>query len=129
MLAHKRKPLLASRTAFALGLVLCVAAGLGALLLVSGLPSGRIVIRMSDTGFSPSRLTIKKGQVVTFVNEGEHDHWPASNIHPTHEVDAEFDPRKPIPPGQSWSFAFQKSGVWRFHDHLYPESGGVIIAE
>lgn len=84
---------------------------------------------MSDDGYESSKITIKKGTTMRFVNHGADDRWPASNIHPTHEIYPEFDPQKPIVPASEWSFAFDKTGVWYFHDHLSPEITGSIIVE
>ncbi len=74
-------------------------------------------VTISDTGFSPSHLTIKVGETVTFKNIGTTEHWPASDIHPSHEIYPEFDPKQSLAPGESWSFRFEKPGVWRMHDH------------
>lgn len=87
------------------------------------------VIVMKDEGYEPSKITIKKGTTVHFKNQGKDDRWPASNIHPTHEIYPEFDPQKPIVPGNEWSFTFDKAGIWYFHDHLSPEITGSIIVE
>lgn len=93
-------------------------------------PSGReIVIAMNKDGFSPDKITVKKGDSVKFVNEDTQDHWPASNIHPTHDIYPEFDPKAPVKPGQSWSFTFGKEGIWRYHDHLHPSLIGTVVAE
>lgn len=108
------------------GAILVVVLGLSWLLWRGG---PRHVIAVTEEGFHPPRLTIRVGETVTFRNDGRHDHWPASNIHPTHEVYPEFDAQKPIVPGQSWSFRFDRSGTWRFHDHLYPQAGGLVRAE
>jgi len=83
-------------------------------------------IHMDETGFSPRELTIKRNDVVIFENTGVEAHWPASNIHPTHEEYVEFDPARPIPAGQSWSFIFSEEGTWKFHDHLFPEFLGTV---
>ncbi len=91
--------------------------------------SGKVVtIVMTDDGFSPSEVTIKEGDKVTFVNEGKNPHWPASNFHPTHGIYPEFDPLKGILPGDEWSFIL-KVGKWHFHDHLYPSFTGTIVVE
>lgn len=86
-------------------------------------------IEIDDEKFSPDKITIKKGQTVTFVNRGKEGHWPASNIHPTHGIYPEFDPKEPIPANLSWSFTFDKTGQFRFHNHLFPEMKGMIIVE
>ena len=87
------------------------------------------VIEFKNGQYNPSKITIKQNQKVTFVNQSDQDIWPASNIHPTHSIYPEFDPQKPVKPGQSWSFTFTKAGIWRFHDHLSPEITGTITVE
>lgn len=83
-------------------------------------------IHIDEKGFSSTDITIKQGEKIIFENTGKKDHWPASNIHPTHSIYSEFDPKKGIKPGESWSFVFDKAGSWRFHDHLFPEFTGTI---
>lgn len=91
--------------------------------------SNVFTISMDDQKFIPNEITIKKGQTVTFVNQGKENHWPASNIHPTHGIYPEFDPKEPIYPGLSWSFTFDKTGQFRFHDHLFPEIKGLVTVK
>lgn len=86
-------------------------------------------IIFTDNGFAPQRITIKARSSLTFINKSESDFWPASNIHPTHEIYPGFDAAKPIAPASSWSFRFDKVGEWRYHDHLAPQFSGVIIVE
>lgn len=88
-----------------------------------------VVINMSDKAFLPAQLKVKKGTAVTFLNKGKELRWPASNIHPTHQIYPEFDPKGPVSPGASWSFTFNKVGKWRFHDHLVSGVVGVITVE
>lgn len=85
-----------------------------------------VTVLMQEDSFSPENLTIKKGTTVTFKNVDKVARWPASNIHPTHTIYPEFDPLQPIDPGQSWSFRFDKVGVWKDHDHLIPSIRGTI---
>lgn len=86
-------------------------------------------IQMFDDRYEPKTLTIKKGEAVKFVNSGNKPHWPASNIHPTHEIYPEFDPRRGIDPGSDWEFRFDQAGEWRYHDHLFPGLTGSITVE
>lgn len=87
------------------------------------------IIKMTASGFSPEFLKVKKGTKIIFKNEIDDIRWPASNIHPTHDIYPEFDPKKPIKKGQSWSFTFDKIGIWQFHDHIYPYLTGKITVE
>src|SRR5262245_55787372 len=41
-----------------------------------------------------------------------------------HLIYPEFDPRRPIGPGERWSFRFSRPGTWKFHDHLTPDMTG-----
>lgn len=84
------------------------------------------VINMEDGQFNPSKVFVKQNDVVSFNNVGKEDHWPASDIHPTHTIYPEFDPKKGIKPSEKWQFKFEKAGVWRFHDHLNPAISGEI---
>ncbi|OGE87791.1 MAG: hypothetical protein A3J07_03705 [Candidatus Doudnabacteria bacterium RIFCSPLOWO2_02_FULL_49_13] len=77
-------------------------------------------------GFNPATLTIKKGDLVKFVNTDSKPHWPASAPHPTHTDYPEFDSKRAIAPGETWSFTFGKVGSWKFHDHLNSSSFGKI---
>lgn len=80
-----------------------------------------LVVSMTEKGYSPSEVTARVGQTVTFVNETlDMDFWPASDPHPVHTDYQAFDSMAPIPPGQSWSFTFEQPGVWAMHDHLSP---------
>lgn len=81
---------------------------------------------MTTQGFEPKEITIQKGETVVFVNEAPEDRWPASNIHPTHEIYPEFDPKTKVAPGKSWQFTFDKAGTWKYHDHLIPTDSGTV---
>jgi len=93
------------------------------------LATGEVIIHMTDAGYEPNKITIQKGTMVTFVNDGQNEHWPASNIHPTHGIYPKFDPQKNIAPGESWSFTFDKAGIWHMHDHTYPQITGTITVQ
>ena len=54
------------------------------------------VVEFTDDGFVPKRLEIEVGQQVRFVNVSESSLWPASNIHPTHQIFPEFDSGNPV---------------------------------
>lgn len=86
-------------------------------------------IKMDETGFSPKTFEIEVGEPVIFKNVGKKGHWPASNIHPTHGIYPEFDPKREIAPGDTWTFVFKKTGVFRMHDHVFPEFTGVITVK
>ncbi|MEX2008012.1 MAG: hypothetical protein WD850_00735 [Candidatus Spechtbacterales bacterium] len=86
-------------------------------------------IRITQEGFFPEEITVQRGDSVVWINEASEYRWPASNLHPTHSIYAEFDPLEPLAPGESWSFRFEQEGSWQYHDHLRPSKEGVIIVE
>ena len=84
------------------------------------------VIEMTPEGFVPQEATIDVNSSVIFVNKDKEARWPASNTHPTHELYPQFDPKHGIKPEESWAFKPTKTGVWKFHDHLFPHYRGVL---
>lgn len=99
------------------------------------------IIEMTSEGFSPNPLTIKKGDVVSFINSDSMSHWPATDNHPTHTLypgsSAEkcgkgaiiFDSCKALTTNMMFEFAVKEEGIWPYHDHLNPSMKGIIIAE
>lgn|SRR3989338_5761036 len=95
-------------------------------------------VEMTADAFTPNTLTINAGDTVTWTNKDTNAHWPASAMHPTHEVYPEtggcigstFDACKEIAPGESWSFTFNQAGSWKYHDHLNPAGPkGTIVVQ
>lgn len=84
------------------------------------------VITLKETGFYPAGIKIEKGETVTFKNETSESFWPASDIHPTHEVYSDFDPKRALKAEEEWSFTFNQVGTWRYHDHISPIYRGTI---
>lgn len=82
---------------------------------------------LTGSGFSPKNLKIKNGDSVIFESKTQSVFWPASDLHPSHLVYPEFDPKEPIKVGSSWRFKFEKKGSWGFHDHLNPSNRGNVV--
>ena len=88
---------------------------------------GSVVVHVTDEGFEPRSITVEAGRTVVFENVGDEAHWPASDDHPTHQEYPGFDPKKPIQPGEEWSFTFDRPGEWGYHDHMNPYLTGEIV--
>lgn len=84
-------------------------------------------VELREDGFSPSELKINRGDIVTFKTTRNSYFWPASDLHPTHTIYPDFDPKEPVAPTETWSFKFEKVGEWKYHDHLAPYFKGKII--
>lgn len=99
--------------------------------------AARVTVTYTASGFSPSTITIQKGDTVVFKNTASDGVWVSSNPHPVHTaypttggcIGSTFDACKPIPPGSSWSFTFGVAGTWGYHDHLNPGKGGTIVVQ
>jgi len=102
-----------------------------------------VVVMYTDNGYEPATVTISQGGTVTFINQSSRDMWTATAIHPTHTVYPGSDIKKcdtapegtlfdacgGIAPGGSFSFTFNESGEWGYHDHLNPRSTGKIVVQ
>ena len=88
-----------------------------------------VVVSMTDTGFFPSTITVKAGTIISFVNDGQALHWPASDPHPAHDGLPGFDAGDGVATGDTFEFQFDRIGEWSFHDHLVPSQTGKIIVE
>ena len=103
------------------------------------------VIEITSSGFSPETLTVSVGETVTFVNKDTEEHWPATDLHPTHTVYPEsdikkcfddsadktllFDSCRGLEQRETWGFTFTEKGNWDYHDHRDANLKGTIIVE
>ncbi len=100
-----------------------------------------VTVLYNDQGFSPSNITVAPGTTVTFVNQSSEGMWVASAMHPTHTAysgtslsqhcpdtdNSTFDGCKAEAPGSSFSFTFNKEGVWKYHDHMNASRFGSVM--
>ncbi len=89
-------------------------------------PENAFVVTLTPDGYEPADFTIAVGTAVTFKSATGKPHWPASNLHPSHEIYSEFDPLQPVDPDKSWTFIFTKEGSWNFHDHMRAYYTGTV---
>jgi len=95
------------------------------------------IIRITEEGFIPTDIVIKKGDTVLFVQEGLGKSWPASEDHPTHStypvpggcIGSIFDSCRTLSTGDEYSFLFNETGIWEYHNHLESLQRGVITVQ
>jgi plastocyanin len=106
-------------------------------------PTLEVIIKITADGFEPKEVEITKGTKVTWINEQSNPSWPASAVHPTHEVypgssikkcgtpeqNKIFDACHGLKQGEKWSFVFNEVGEWPYHDHLNPSWKGEIVVK
>lgn len=97
-------------------------------------------IYFTGSGFAPADLTIEQGDTVTWIkNASSTGMWVASDEHPTHtnyhgstlrehcqngdQTTAAFDQ---CSQGEEFSFTFEKTGKWSYHNHQPYAEGGTI---
>lgn len=107
--------------------IICILLGSVAMTMCVIRSTHKNVIVYDGTSFTPAALTVNLGDTVTFENRSNKAFWPASNLHPSHLIWSDFDPKKPYAQGTSWSFTFTQQGSWGYHDHITPTLGGTVI--
>lgn len=126
----QRRPVIKNEVIFGLFLLALILAGSLFLLNKKNTVPPPVVrtltVELKATGFVPAEIMIEEGQTVTFINRNPKDFWPASDDHPSHTIYPEFDPKQPIAQNGAWSFKFDKSGDWKYHDHLSPYFTGIV---
>lgn len=99
-------------------------------------------IYLTSSGFQPSTLTINQGETVTWINNVSQPMEVASDRHPTHtnyagttrsehcqnrnQTNSAFDQCQE---GDRFSFTFEKTGEWSYHNHENAAQTGTIIVE
>ena len=101
-----------------------------------------VTVLYSTSGFSPSTITIKQGDTVTFTNNGGGEMWIASAPHPTHQAyDGTTEAQHcasgytgPAPfdqcgAGTTFSFKFDKVGTFTYHNHDNSSKFGSVVVQ
>lgn len=108
-------------------LILIIVVMIELILLSKSYGSLSVIIELDEKGFKPQEIQVRKNTVVKFITSRNEPFWPASNLHPTHQIYPQFDPQRQIEPSKSWEFKFDKVGKWKYHDHLNPNYIATII--
>lgn len=99
-----------------------------------------VSVSYDGSKFSPSSVTIKKGDTVRFVSTAPM--WLASDPHPVHSgydgttrtqhCAPGYAGAKPFDEcgtGTNFEFTFEKAGSWGYHDHLNDGAHGTVIVQ
>jgi plastocyanin len=89
------------------------------------------VIEIAADGFNPQTLQVKKNTTVVWRNIDEKLHQIAADPFKTHESNPELVAPEALEPNDSYSFTFEKTGSFGYHDNLNPDSlkGTVIVVD
>lgn len=86
------------------------------------------IIKLTDSGFVPQSVTIKKNESIRFINTGNKTGTVNSDNHPTHTLFPELNLGE-MKKGQYLVHTFTKTGTYTYHDHYNPGRIGKIVVE
>ncbi len=92
-------------------------------------PAPTAFVTITKNGFNPQTILINKGETVGWINEDSKAHQPASNPYPINNGLAGFDAKKPLKKGEIYTFTFEKSGTFGYHDQLHPTTNGSVVVK
>lgn len=95
-------------------------------------------VTYTTDGFSPTTVEVSQGDTVRFVNEGTGEMWVASAVHPTHTEYSGTSREEHCENGsesafdqcgtsESFTFTFDQSGEWGYHNHVNSSHTGMVI--
>jgi plastocyanin len=86
-------------------------------------------VQVTSSAFSPSTITVKKNQSVTWTNADTASHEVASDPYPSHAILPALASSS-LNQGDSYTFTFEKTGTYTYHDPLNPAAiKGTVIVE
>ncbi len=81
------------------------------------------VVTYTESGFSPSTITVKAGESITFRNESNSVMWVKS------ETQGGFDAGAGVAKGGVYTFKFSQAGTWTFTNNTHMQHQGTIVVE
>jgi len=115
-----------SRRTIIIGVVaLVLIIGMGVLLLANTKDEAAKVtsvatVDITETGFSPLTIRVKKGDRITWINKDAKPHQVAADPHPTGESLPTLKSEDPLMQDESYTAVLEKPGTFTYHDYLDP---------
>ena len=85
-------------------------------------------IMLTQDGFSPSTITIQKGDSISWVNKSGKDATVNSDPHPTHTLYPPLNVGR-FANGETLTLTFDATGTYGYHNHLDASQKGTILVE
>lgn len=85
-------------------------------------------VTVNKNGFSPSSITIKRGEAVAWINQSGEDATVNSGPHPTHNSHV-FLNLGQFPSESSVGATFNETGTFDYHNHFHPEQRGTVVVK
>lgn len=86
-------------------------------------------VAITNNGFIPSVVQIRLNQGVVFTNISSSLHYIKSDPYPLNNTLKELDSINPLSKNSSYTYIFNKTGTYTYHDDLNPYTfkGSVIV--
>jgi len=81
-------------------------------------------INIRDMMFTPSQITVAKGDTVTWTNNDTTTHTVVDDL-----SNVGGPSSGNIAPGQTYSFTFEKTGSFQYHCSIHPSMRGTIVVK
>lgn len=87
-------------------------------------------VQITNYGFIPGTISIKKGSSVTWTNQDREPHQVATDPYPIRDNLAGFDSEEALITRDSFTYIFEQSGRYTYHDPLNPQKfKGIVVVE
>lgn len=90
--------------------------------------AAEVKVTVTETGFEPSTVTIKKGQKVVWYNTSGQDVLPVYSPFTLEEVFG-AEEGETMEDADEWELGFTKAGTYEYYDGLNPERKGTVVVE
>lgn len=90
--------------------------------------TNQAIVEVTDNGFSPASLTIKKGTKVMWLNKTDRMVTVNSDLHPIHNLYPKLNLGSFIT-SKTVQLIFDEAGTYTYHNHLNASMTGSIIVE
>lgn len=92
-------------------------------------PVKEAVVRLTDSGFEPQKITIQKGESVRWEKASKDARASVnSDDHPLHRKFPELNLGE-FTDGYVLSHVFTIPGTYTYHDHFHPDRKGIVVVE
>lgn len=88
-----------------------------------------IIVTITEVGFEPAAIKVKRDESIQWVYVAGPERTVASNPYPARTDLPDLVSPDSIGEGETFTYTFQKSGTFNYHDAGNPIVGGTIIVD
>ncbi len=87
-----------------------------------------VTVTLDKNGFTPNKVTIKKGAAVRWKNVSSNEQTVNSDNYPTNQLHKELN-FGVFNNSSTVMYIFTKSGTYGYHNQFHPEQKGIVIVK